>query len=479
MSINRKATTIKRAIVLGLLVGALGTVYVIAPHAILLAFANGQSTSGDRKDAMNPQHHHHKPEKAPNGMDLAHDHSSTSPSPSAGSHEAGKMHMPGTSEQTRKILYWYDPMHPAYKADKPGIAPDCGMDLVPKYADEGTNLDKMPPGTVKMTLERQQLIGVRTGRVARQSLDSTIRTTAQLTADETRIAHVHVKVNGWIDKIYVDYVGKLVKKGEPLFTLYSPDLVAAQQEYLIAKRGQATLGNSPFKDVSAGSNSLLEASRDRLKLWDISDEQLKKLDETGEVVKDLTFYSPITGFVTDRKAFPGSAVTPETDLYTVSDLSTIWANADIYEYEVPLVRVGQDVELELSYYAGRKRHGRISYIYPNVDPQTRTVKVRIELSNPDFELKPQMFANVQLAINYGTKLIVPSQAVLDSGKEQFAFVAHGDGMFEPRKITAGAQVGDQTIVLSGLKEGEEIVVSGNFLIDSESRLENAMGGMKH
>jgi len=353
------------------------------------------------------------------------------------------------------------------------------MQLVPKYADEETNLAKMPPGTVMMSLDKQQLIGVRTGRVARQPLERTIRTTAQLTADETKIAHVHVKVNGWIDKIYVDYVGKLVQKGEPLFTLYSPDLVATQQEYLIAKRGQATLGNSPFKDVSAGSNSLLEASQDRLKLWDISDEQLKKLDETGEVVKNLTFYSPITGFVTDRKAFPQSAVTPETDLYTISDLSTIWANADVYEYEVPFVRVGQDVELELSYYAGRKWHGRISYIYPNVDPQTRTVKVRIELPNPDFELKPQMFANVQLLVNYGAKLVVPSQAVLDSGTEQFVFVAHDEGLFEPRKVTVGAQVGDQTIVLSGLKEGEEIVVSGNFLIDSESRLKNAMGGMKH
>ena len=423
-------------------------------------------------DAMNPEHHYGKPGKAPDGMDLQPRYEEEAPAvqTTSGSPQAGGQ---------RKVLFWFDPMHPAYKSDKPGIAPDCGMQLVPKYEDEKTNLAKMPAGTVMIALDKQQLIGVRTGKVAKQSLERTIRTTAQLTADETKIAHVHVKVSGWIDKIYVDYVGQLVQKGEPLFTLYSPDLVATQQEYLIAKRGQATLGNSPFRDVSAGSNSLLEASRDRLKLWDISEDQLKRLDETGEVVKNLTFYSPITGFVTDRKAFPQTAVTPETELYTVSDLSTIWANADVYEYEVPFVRVGQDVELELSYYAGRKWHGRISYIYPNVDPQTRTVKVRIELPNPDFELKPQMFANVQLAINYGTKLVVPSQAVLDSGTEQIVFVVHDEGMFEPRKITTGAQVGDQTIVLSGLKEGEEIVVSGNFLIDSESRLKNAMGGMKH
>ncbi len=425
-------------------------------------------------DAMNPEHHYDKPGKAPDGMDLQPRYAEESPSaqPKAVSQQT-------SPSGERKVLFWYDPMHPAYRSDIPGIAPDCGMQLVPKYADAETNLAKMPAGTVMITLDKQQLIGVRTGKVAKQSLKRTIRTTAQLTADETKIAHVHVKVSGWIDKIYVDYVGQLVQKGQPLFTLYSPDLVATQQEYLIAKRGQATLGDSPFKDVSAGSNSLLEASRDRLKLWDISEDQLKKLDETGEVVKNLTFYSPITGFVTDRKAFPQTAVTPETELYTVSDLSTIWANADVYEYEVPFVRVGQDGELELSYFAGQKWHGRISYIYPTVDPQTRTVKVRIELPNPDFELKPQMFANVQLSIDYGTKLVVPSQAVLDSGTEQIVFVAHDAGMFEPRKVTVGPQVGDQTIVLSGLKQGEDIVVSGNFLIDSESRLKNAMGGMKH
>src|SRR5215470_13045262 len=160
---------------------------------------------------------------------------------------------PGSATGERKVLYWYDPMHPAYKSDKPGIAPDCGMQLVPKYADEETNVAKMPAGTVMIALDKQQLIGVRTGKVAKQTLERTIRTTAQLTADETKIAHVHVKVSGWIDKIYVDYVGQLVQKGQPLFTLYSPDLVATQQEYLIAKRGQATLGNSPFKDVSTGS----------------------------------------------------------------------------------------------------------------------------------------------------------------------------------------------------------------------------------
>ena len=429
-------------------------------------------------DAMNPQHHYDKPGKAPDGMDLVPQYAED-----GGTRNGAGQTMPESANSAtpgeRKVLFWYDPMHPAYKSDKPGIAPDCGMQLVPKYADEQTSLAKMPVGTVTISPDKQQLIGVRTGKVERRSFERMIHTTAQLTADETKIAHIHVKVSGWIDKVYVDYVGQLVKKGQPLFTLYSPDLVATQDEYLIAKRGQASLGSSPFQEVSDGSNSLFRAARDRLKFWDISDEQIKKLDETGEVTKNLTFYSPIAGFVTDRKAFPQTSVTSDTELYTISDLSTIWANADVYEYEVPYIHLGQPVELQLSYYPGRKWHGHVSYIYPMVDAQSRTLKVRIELPNPELELKPQMFADAQLKVDYGTKVVVPAEAVLDSGNEQVVFVVHDGGVFEPRRITMGPQFDNRIVVLSGLKPGEQIVVSGNFLIDSESRLKSAMGGMQH
>jgi hypothetical protein len=194
-------------------------------------------------------------------------------------------------------------MHPAYKSDKPGIAPDCGMTLVPKYADD-QGLTNMPMGTVTIPPDKQVLAGVRTAVVERKSLIRDIRTTAQIVADETKIAHVHVKVPGYIDKVYVDFIGQLVKKGQPLFTLYSPDLVSTQEEYLIAKRGNATLGHAPFQEIADGSQSLLQSARQRLKLWDISDNQIKELDATGKVKKDLTFYSPVTGFVTDRKVFP-------------------------------------------------------------------------------------------------------------------------------------------------------------------------------
>jgi len=479
-----------------LLVIALGLVYAGATQRWFLghggnATAVSAAASGEGKvlywyDAMDPQHHYNHAGKAPDGMDLVPRYAEeTSATPVQG-RETSSSSMTNMSSMPskepvpaeRKVLYWYDPMHPAYRSDKPGTAPDCGMTLVAKYAED-QRMAKMPVGTVTIPPEKQALAGVRTAVVERKSLVRDIHTTAQIVADERRIAHVHVKVAGFIDKVYVDFVGQLVTKGQPLFTLYSPDLVSTQEEYLIAKRGNATLANAPFQEISQGSQSLLLSARQRLKLWDISDEQIKELDETGKVSKDLTFYSPITGFVTDRKVFPQTSVTPDTELYTVSDLSTVWANADIYEYEVPFVHLGQRVSLTLSYYPGKTYTGSISFVYPTVDPQTRTVKVRVQIPNPGFVLKPQMFADAHLHVDYGTKIIVPEEAVLNSGTEQHVFVVHEGGMFEPRKVSIGPVVDGNAVILSGLKAGETVVVSGNFLIDSESGLKSAMSGMTH
>lgn len=402
------------------------------------------------------------------GAFFQHDHPSSS--------SAGKS--PSATTE-RKVLYWYDSMNPQRTYSKPGKAPD-GMELVPKYAgDEDASMGKMAVGTVKIPPEKQQIIGVRTVTVQREPLMRTVRTTGQVTADETRIAHVHVKISGFIEKVFVDYVGQLVKKGQPLFTLYSPDLVSTQEEYLIAKRGDKQLSSSQFAEVSQGAQSLLRSARERLRLWDISEEQIKKLDDTGEVSRTLTLYSPISGFVMERKAFPQTAITPDMDLYSITDLSTIWVNADVYEYEVPFVKVGQQAEMELSYDQGKRYSGKITYIYPTVDPIARTVKVRIEFPNSDFALKPQMFANVQLNINYGNQIVIPQEAVMDSGDKQYVFVVHDGGIFEPRTVQLGAKLEGKAAVLSGLKTGEMIVTSGNFLIDSESRLKSAMGGMKH
>ncbi len=423
--------------------------------------------SGQRKvlywyDAMNPAHHYDKPGKAPDGMDLVPMYEAA-PAPAA------------ASQAERKILYWYDPMHPQYKSDKPGKAPDCGMDLVPKYADD----QPAAPGAVTIAADRQQLMGVRTAVVERQHLTRDIHTSGQFVTDESRLAHVHVKVSGYIEKVFADFPGQSVRKGQPLFTVYSPDLVATQQEYLIAKRGERSMVSSDFPSVSQGAQSLLASARERLKLWDISDAQIEKLDRSGEVSRTMTIYSPVSGVIQDRKAFPNTAVNPDTDLYTVADLSRLWVNADIYEYEAPYVRVGQPAEVRLSYFPGKVWQGRINFIYPQMDAQTRTLKVRIDLPNPGLQLKPQMFADVTVKVDYGDNVVVPEEAVLDSGREQTVFVSVGEGRFVPRKVTAGAHVEGKVVILSGLKAGDTIVTSGNFLVDSESQLRSATEAMQH
>jgi len=384
---------------------------------------------------------------------------------------------PAGTEHQRKILYWQDPMHPAFKSDKPGKAPDCGMDLVPVYAEEGGQEGEMPSGTIQITAQKQQLIGVQYARVALRPLTRTIRAVGRLTYDETKITHIHTKFDGWLDKVYVDFTGQLIHKGQPLFSVYSPDLVSTQQEYLIAKRAKKYLSDAPVFEAVQGASTLLESTRERLKLWDISDDQIAELEKTGQVKRDLTLYSPVNGFVLDRKAFENVRVTSDMGLYTIADLSTVWANAEIYEYEVPYVKLDQTAIMQLSYYPGETFRGKVTYIYPQLDATTRTVKVRLEFPNPEFKLKPDMYADIQLQIDYGTRLVVPQDAVLDSGTEQVVFVARGEGYFEPRKVGVGPKVDDIVVILSGLKAGETIVSSGNFLVDSESRLKTAMGQM--
>ncbi|MBZ5553620.1 MAG: efflux RND transporter periplasmic adaptor subunit [Acidobacteriia bacterium] len=424
---------------------------------------------GERKilywvDSMNPAYRSDRPGKAPDGMDLvpvyAEGYSATAPG-------------------ERKILYWMDPMHPAYKSDKPGTAPDCGMTLVPVYADGGGESvgDNLPPGAIKISATKQQLIGVQFGEVLSGPVEKTLRAVGHLAYDETKIIRVHTKISGWIDKVFVDYTGQLVKKGQPLFTVYSPDLLSTQEEFLIGLKAKQYLGDSQFKDVSTGAQSLYNASRRRLQLWDISEAQIEELERTQKPTRDLTLYAPDDGFVTKRNAFPQQQVNPDTEVYEIADLSTIWVLADVYEYELPEVKLGQTARVNLTYFPGKTFAGKVSYIYPEVDNTTRTAKVRIDLPNGDFKLKPDMYASVELQINYGRQLSVPQEAVLDSGAEQTVFVALGNGYFEPRKVQLGAKVDDRYIVLGGLRPQEKVVTSGNFLIDSESQLKSAVAAM--
>ena len=415
------------------------------------------------QDPMHPQYTSDKPGKAPDcGMDLVPVYADQQAKPAP--------------QAERKVLYWTDAMNPGSKYDKPGKAPD-GMDLVPVYEESPVPQQEAPKGALRITPEKQQLIGVQYGVVEARVVSKTIRAVAQLTYDETRITKVHSRIAGWIERVYVDFTGQLVKAGQPLLTVYSPDLVATQDEYLLALRARDNLGDSHFRDVADGANSLLEAARKRLELWDISDQQIAEVEKTRKPVTALTLYSPVSGFVTARNSYGKQRITPETELYAIADLSTVWAIADFYEYEARDVQLGQEVALAVSAFPGRSFRGKVTYIYPQLDNSTRTLRARVELPNPDFILKPDMYATAELKIDYGRRLCIPQEAVLDSGTEQVVFVALEGGYFESRKVQLGDRVDNQVIVLSGLKAGEKIVTSGNFLIDSESTLKSALSGM--
>lgn len=381
----------------------------------------------------------------------------------------------------RKVLYWVDPMHPAYKSNKPGKAPDCGMDLVPVYEGQDAG-ENFPQGTINISSQRQQLIGVTYGIVEREALSHSIRAVGKITFDETKTARIHPRIEGWIEKVFVDFTGKEVRRGDALLSIYSPELVASQQELLIAVRGREYLGGSKLTEVSDNAVSLYNAARERLRLFEISEEQIAEVEKTRKPIRALTLYAPTGGFVLARNAYEKQRVGPDTELYQIADLSTVWALIDVYEYEAPMMSMGMPVDLRLSYMPGRIFRGRVNYIYPQVDATTRTLKVRLEVPNPRMELKPDMFVEAEIKMDHGRQLMVPTEAVLDSGVEQTVFVAHDGGYFEPRKVKLGAKFGDRVEVLGGLKAGEKIVTSGNFLIDSESKLKSgtdAMGSGAH
>jgi RND family efflux transporter MFP subunit len=383
---------------------------------------------------------------------------------------------PAAPAGKRKILYYEDPMHPWYRSDKPGIAPDCGMKLVPVYAED-SGAAPTTPGTVQISTTRQQLMGVVTEPAQYRTLDKTLRAVGRVALDEERVANVHIKVSGWVQKVFVDYTFQHVKKGDPLFTLYSPELLASEQEYLLALKADRELGSSSFSEVALGGKNLLEAARRRLELWDLTDEQMRELDESGKPHREITLYSPATGHVLERKVFPNQYVTPDMELYKLADHSEVWVYADIYEAELPMVEVGQTATLTSAALPGKTLKGRVAFIQPHLIAETRTLPVRLEFANPDLELKPEMFVNVELRRSLGRQLTVPVDAVLDSGERQRVFVAHGDGTFEPRDVKTGERVDDVIVIASGLRAGEKVVTRANFLIDSESNLRQSIASM--
>lgn len=338
------------------------------------------------------------------------------------------------------------------------------------------------PNTTLIPLERLQTIGVTFEPATRRSVDRIIRTVGRVEIDERLLSRVTIKLEGWVEQLFVSFTGEHVKKGQKLFTLYSPELVATQEEYLIALSSSRTLGKSEFPEVARGAQALLESSRRRLLLWDIKPWHIRDLEQTGEVLLTLPIHAPRTGTVINKTALVGLQTKPGDELYTIADLSHIWIIGDIYEYELPFIEIGQIATVTLSYVPDWRFQAHVTFIYPTIEPQTRTAKVRFELDNPGEKLKPGMYANLELKIPLGVRLVVPKDAVLESGERQIVFIHHGGGRLEWREARIGQRSGDWVEILDGIQQGEHVVTSANFLIDSESQLKAAIGampGMKH
>jgi Cu(I)/Ag(I) efflux system membrane fusion protein len=375
---------------------------------------------------------------------------------------------------------WFCPMHPDYRSDEPGDCPICSMRLVPMptgdEAAAGPAATDHAAAHVTIDPRRQQLVGVKLAAVARVPASVTVEASGTVQPDETRIAHVHVKVMGFIEDVLVDYVGAPVRRGQALFTMYSPELVATQAEYLSARRHRDRMASSPLPWAREAADALVAAARDRLLRWDVSDAEIRELERRGAPLRELTLHSPVDGVVVERMAYHhGRTVSPDMDVYAIVDLSRVWVQAEVFESEVSHVHPGQAAEVRLPYEPGLAPvHGTVAFVQPTVSPVTRTVRVRIEVPNPDLALRPDQFVEVTLRKNLGEQLVVPEDAVVDSGRAQVAFVARGEGAFEPRTIVAGPLVEGGRVVLSGLEAGEQVAASANFLVDSESRLRGAL-----
>lgn len=412
-----------------------------------------------------------------------------------------------------EIDYWTCAMHPSVRLMEPGQCPICGMETTPVWIKDNSpsdlvtqakmeefdstkdekemsgmqghdhstigvrpksGSDQEAKSTFTVTPERQQLIGIKTEPVMLRTLDKNIRTVGMVEIDETKVEHVHTKIEGWIEKVFVDYTWQYVEKGDPLFSIYSPELVSSQEEFLLALRSKDILAKSDFPEISQSANSLMEASRRRLQLWDISENQIKELERTGKVKDSIIIYSPISGNVIEKNAFDNKFVDPNTTVYTIADHSKIWVQVDIYENEISMIKLGQNAKMTLASFPGEVFEGEVKFINPHLNSKTRTVKVRLEFPNPDLRLLPEMYADVILDIPMGEKLTIPDSAILRTGKKDIVFVDKGNGNIEIRRVELGPKAGGYYEVLRGLTEGEEVVSRANFLIDSESKIQAAI-----
>jgi membrane fusion protein, copper/silver efflux system len=379
-------------------------------------------------------------------------------------------------ETERKVLFYRNPMNPDVTSPVPA-KDSMGMDYVPVYADAGSGSGE-PAGTVKIDPVTEQNIGVRTAKVVQQSLSHTIRTIGRVDYDEERMVRLHPKVEGWIEELFIEKTGEQVEEDTMLLSIYSPQLVTSQQEYLLALNNLQTLAASKQEDIRRGAEQMVKTSRERLELLDVPEHQIRELEESRETRKTLHIHSPFRGIALNIGMREGQYVTPKTELFMLADLSRVWVYADIYEDDLPWVEEGDEVTMELNGIPGRIFTGQLTYVYPYAEARTRTIKVRLEFDNPDLLLKPEMYANVTIhARSQQDAVVIPSEAVVRSGMREQVFVVRGPGKFEPREVKLGVSSEGLVQVLEGVEPDEVVVTSSQFLIDSESKLREATAKM--
>src|SRR6266498_1898386 len=414
-------------------------------------------------DPMKPEVHFDHPGKSPfMDMELVPKYAEAGPAPAV------------AASAEKKVLYWYDPMKPEVHFDHPGKSPFMDMELVPRYAEAGPVAGAgaaAPPGfsVVRIPLERRQEIGVTTAKVELRTVGGAVETNGVVAEDEGRVHAVNAKFSGYIERLYVDRTGQPVRRGQPLLTVYSPDLVATEREFLLALENARRL-SSGSPQAAADASALLSATRQRLRLWDIPDSEIERIEKSGQVSKTLTLSSPVSGVVLKKDAVAGLAIMPGMPLYTIADLSTVWVLADVYQSEMAMVAPGNAAIVSASFLPGETLRGRIDFVYPTLTEETRTVKVRLVIPNPKGLLKPGIFVRVSLSGKGEEALAISRSALIQTGERQIAFVEQSAGVFAPREVKTGVQGKDFVEGLSGLSQGETVVTSANFLIDSESRI---------
>ncbi len=393
---------------------------------------------------------------------------------------AGGVSAPGAAGKgERKILFYRNPMNAEVTSPVP-MKDQMGMDYVPVYEDEAASAGGAAVAgysTVKVGAEALRLAGVQTAPAVREKISRSVRAAGNVVADETRIRRVQTKIEGWVEKLHVTFTGQIVAKGQPLMDIYSPELVAGQREYLLALEMQGRLKENPYPEEKEMAAELVKSSRRRLELFDVPQSAIDELERTGKTRRTVTLNAPVSGYVTTKDVFEGMRVMPGMELFTVTDLSRMWIEADLYEYEARAVRVGQEATLAPAYDPAFRLKGRVAFIYPTLSAESRTLKVRFEFPNPGLRLKPQMYADVFLELSPASGVVIPDSALIDTGLRQIVFVDIGGGSLEPREVKVGVRGDGKAQILSGVKEGERVAVRANFLLDSESRLKAALSGM--